>query len=554
MFIKLTSSGPRRYAQLVESFRDETGRPRQRTLATLGRVDKPGELDGLINALLRATGGTELATVPAAAVQFDSALALGDVWALSQLWRELGFDDLGRVLRRTRHDIDVLALLRVMVFHRLCDAGSKLGVLRWLPTVALPDGDAAAVTHQHLLRTMDVLEAERDALGAALSTLLRPLIDQDLSVVFYDLTTVGVEGHTQLDGDVRAVGRAKSGLIERQFALSLVQTSEGIPIAHEVHAGNVVESKTLLPMIRSLIARYPITRAVLVADRGLLNLDNLEQLVAIKLPSGQPLEYVLAVPAARYREFAELIEPVQAGHALADSPWIDETRWNQLRLVVAHDPQAAHTRTERRRKQLADLHQQAEQWAGKLDAQDTGRRFKGRALSDSGVKARFFHAVQEASLGHVVETDLHGELFSYKIREAVLARLEMLDGKLLVVTNSPEPTSTEIIARYKSLADIERGFHVLKSDIAIGPVYHRLPKRIRAHAAICFMALILQRVMRMRLKAAGSTLSPDHALLALRRVQQHRIRLADQLVSGISRIDVEQLQLFADLGVGKPIA
>ena len=163
MFIKLTSSGPRRYAQLVESFRDETGRPRQRTLATLGRVDKPGELDGLINALLRATGGTELAAVPAAAVEFESALALGDVWSLSQLWGELGFDDLGRVLRRTRHDIDVLALLRVMVFHRLCDAGSKLGVLRWLPTVALPDVDAAAVTHQHLLRAMDVLEAERDA-------------------------------------------------------------------------------------------------------------------------------------------------------------------------------------------------------------------------------------------------------------------------------------------------------------------------------------------------------------------------------------------------------
>ncbi|RID96867.1 hypothetical protein [Simplicispira hankyongi] len=29
MFIKITHSGPRRYVQLVEAYRDDTGRPRQ---------------------------------------------------------------------------------------------------------------------------------------------------------------------------------------------------------------------------------------------------------------------------------------------------------------------------------------------------------------------------------------------------------------------------------------------------------------------------------------------------------------------------------------------
>jgi len=42
------------------------------------------------------------------------------------------------------------------------------------------------------------------------------------------------------------------------------------------------------------------------------------------------------------------------------------------------------------------------------------------------------------------------------------------------------------------------------SEIEIGPVYHRLPDRIRAHAAICFMALILYRVMRERLRARSA--------------------------------------------------
>ena len=59
-----------------------------------------------------------------------------------------------------------------------------------------------------------------------------------------------------------------------------------------------------------------------------------------------------------------------------------------------------------------------------------------------------------------------------------------MDGKLLVVTNVRDMVPGKVIERYKSLADIERGFKVLKSELEIGPVYHRLPERIRAHASM----------------------------------------------------------------------
>ena len=55
-----------------------------------------------------------------------------------------------------------------------------------------------------------------------------------------------------------------------------------------------------------------------------------------------------------------------------------------------------------------------------------------------------------------------------------------MDGKLLLVTNVQGLTPEEVVSRYKSLADIERGFKVLQSELEIGPVYHRLPNRIRA--------------------------------------------------------------------------
>ena len=561
MFIKVTQSGSRRYAQLVESFRNAEGKPRQRTVCTLGRLVDGGEVDTLIASLQRARGVTPLPS-PLEGLRFTGSRHAGDVWALSELWRSLGFDDLARAWRRSKTEVDVLACLRLMVFNRLCEPASKLGVLRWLDTVALPVGVAKALPeHQHLLRAMDVLDEYSEALGAKLATLMRPLIDQDLSVVFYDLTTVSVTGQSDLDEDVRAYGRAKSGLIERQFMLSLVQTAEGLPIAHEVHPGNTAEAKTLLPMIRSLLARYPLKRVVLVADRGLLSVGNLEELDNLQTQLKKDgrdvaLEYILAVPAARYGEFADDLLRLSQAQA-ATQEWCAETTWQGKRLVVAHDPQVAARRGQARDKTIAELLVMGQQCAGKLDGQDesqgTGKKkSKGRPMSDSGVKARFYHAVKDAHMVHVIKVDLLAKLFSYTIDEDKKRYLELLNGKLLLVTNTDTPPA-EVVQRCMSLADIERGFRVLKSDIEIGPVYHRLPQRIRAHALVCFMALILYRVMRMRLTAAKRSESPTALLEQLRRIYQQTVQTTDgTTLTGLTEMTPAQKSLFAALDLPLP--
>jgi hypothetical protein len=191
---------------------------------------------------------------------------------------------------------------------------------------------------------------------------MRPLIDQDLSVVFYDLTTIKVHGEAVVGGvrpeaavtastnpatavaqdadaaDVRQFGMSKSGLIERQFMLSLVQTAEGLPIAHKVHPGNTAEAETLLPMLRKLLARWPLKRVVLVADRGLLSIDNLQAIEALQAELERQaqatgtapvkLEYVLAVPAARQGECVQSLHELHAKHATQDNNnWVGETSW-----------------------------------------------------------------------------------------------------------------------------------------------------------------------------------------------------------------------------------
>ena len=569
MFVKITRSGPRSYVKLVEAFRDDAGVPRQRVIATLGRLEqiRSGGADALVQGLLRVSTGDDAqlararaADAQAPEVRFASALSVGDTWLLTALWHRLGFGDaFRRVLRNGRSSFDCERLLRVMVFNRLCDPTSKLGVMRWLEGARVPAVDAEAVTHQRLLRAMDTIAERADALQRSFVVLMRPLIDQDLSVVFYDLTTVGVEGATELPGDVRAFGRSKDGGIARQFMLGVVQTAEGVPIAHRIWEGNTGEAVTLKPVVEEVLAQLAVRRIVLVADRGLLSLDNLAQLRAMKVGGAKganvrPLEFILAVPGRRYAEFTELLQPLHDGQcANATEEVIGEAAWNGLRLIWAHDPQAAVEQTRRRQQNIDELVSQAQLRAGKLDEQDIGKTFKGRRLSDSGAKAWLYREVLDARLGSIIKVDLQSEAFTYDIDERALQRARLNDGKLLLVTNVADLRPAQVVERYKSLADIERGFRVLKSDIEIAPVFHRLPERIRAHALICFLALVLHRVLRMQLKDAKSDYSPQRALEIAGRIQFHQVTLAgDRVAAGISEIDPIQREIFDALKLELP--
>ena len=554
MFIKLTRSGERTYAQLVESFRDEHGKPRQRTVATLGRIDEHGgQVDSLLDGLLRAKG-RPVAAGGDLQVRFESARCLGDVWALDALWNELGFSGLGAVFRRARFSTAVEQAIRVMVFNRLCDPESKLGVLRWLQTVSMPGVNVDKLSHQHLLRSMDALMDHQHAVDDCVAQLLRPLIDEDLSVVFYDLTTIRAEGHSQQDGDVRHFGMSKEGVIARQFMLGVVQTADGMPIYHEVFDGNTAEAPTLEPTLKKVLARYPhIRRLVVVADRGLLSLDNIEALTKLHVAGDRPLEFILAVPGRRYGEFVELLAPMSARVAKASEEVVEEAQWQGHRLVVAHNPVRAAEQTQERLARIHALQERAGQLVGKLDAQDEGKVQRGRKLSDSGAKARFFHEVSDAHLARIIKVDLKSDLFNYQIDETALARAQLMDGKLMLITNVRDMTPVEVVHRYKSLADIERGFRVLKSEIEIAPVFHRLPERIKAHASICFMALILYRVMRQRLKLAGSDLSPEAALAELRRIQRHTVSIdSGAPIHGVSTVQPRQAAALAALNIKKP--
>jgi hypothetical protein len=162
-----------------------------------------------------------------------------------------------------------------------------------------------------------------------------------------------------------------------------------------------------------------------------------------------------------------------------------------------------------------------------------------------------FFAIEEPVAAEIPQEIEAPRILSLRelLGETVADQFDRIDGGL----DALESLVVGIESSLRELADIERGFRVLKSEIEIGPVYHRLPQRIRAHAAICFMALILYRVMRAKLRAADVKLSPERALEKLRRIQHQKIILnKTQPITGLSTITQEHNAILATLDIKKP--
>ena len=255
---------------------------------------------------------------------------------------------------------------------------------------------------------MDALVDYADAVEEALARQFRPLVDQDLTVAFYDLTTVRIHGEGKVEADIRAYGMNKeTGGVARQFVLGVVQSAEGLPLMHTVHPGNVSETKTLQGMLQKVLARFPVQRIILVADRGLLSLENIGELSELVDWGDRKLEFILAVPARRYAELIETFESLAFDEAnLAESTFSDH------RLIVALDPVRAKEQTDRRRARIRKLEGVAEKIVAKFDAQGKGKAARGRRATDRGAYSRFTRAIAEAKLSRFIKADLEADRFS----------------------------------------------------------------------------------------------------------------------------------------------
>lgn len=407
------------------------------------------------------------------ALQFDfsqSEQAITDVLENIQSLKRVGYDLLlGRIFdevgfNRVKDDI-----FRELVLARVAFPKSKLKTTEYLYRYKQIDWD-----EDQLYRYLDKLHNSQKELVQQISyEHTKSILENDISVVFYDVTTLYFEINDE--DDLRKTGFSKEGKHQNpQIVLGLLVSKNGYPLAYEIFEGNKFEGHTMLPVIDAFKSKYKLAQLIIIADSGLLSKSNIEEL------QNKEYEFILG---ARIKSEGKTIKEQILSLSLknGESALIKK---GDLKLVITYSDDRAKKDRYNREKGIRRLEKQIR---------------RGR-LTKASINNR----------GYNKFLNLQGEITVAIDREKVQqdARWDGLKGYL---TNT-RLTKDQILENYHHLWHIEKAFRIAKSDLKIRPIYHRLQRRIEAHICLSFAAYKLYKELERQLKEKRAGMSALKAI------------------------------------------
>ncbi len=371
----------------------------------------------------------------------------------------------------------------------------KNGFYEMLTDFTLPD----------VYRSLDCFAEFEVELQRHLNERVKETIGRDLSYAFYDVTNYYFEIDFPSDeDDLRKRGVSKEHRIDPIVAMGLFIDAKGLPICMSIFPGNKSESLTLQPTMADVKRSYGLGRLVVVADKGINSSKNIDTIVnngdgfvfsqILKGKKGQRYHEKLFDKSGwtsnkdstyRYKLFTEEYEGI-------DSKGQKDIRKRKV-LLYWNKPEAEMAKRKREEK-----------------LKKAARSVKNNAYSiKKGVDEYTKETIVDKKSGEILEN-------TKKLRSVNLEKAEqdaLFDGFFCIITSELDYDERKIRQVYNGLWRIEQSFQVLKSDLYARPVFVRTNDHIRAHFLICFVALLIIRIIQHRM--GETALSAERVARAL---------------------------------------
>jgi hypothetical protein len=445
---------------LRESYR-QGGKVKNRTLANLSHWPEPK-----VDALARTLKGLPPKLDLSQAFEITRSLPHGHVAAVLGTARRLGVEELiDATPSRTRD------LVTAMLVAQVIDPGSKLAVARGLRAETATSSlgqllGVASCDEDDLYAAMDWVLERKEVIENALAA--RHLVNGTL--VLYDVSSAAFEGRTCPLG---AIGHPRDGVKGRlQIVYGLLCSPAGIPIAIEVFEGNTADPNTLAAQITKIKTRFGLSRVCLVGDRGMLTHARIRD----EVRPGQ-LDWISALRAPQIKA---LVEEGALQLSLFDTQDLFEISSPEFpgeRLVCCHNPALADKRARKRQDLLAATEKELTPIAAA-----TGRAKRALRGTDK-IALRVGKVINHYKMAKHFTLTITDASFTFTRNTEAIAAEAALDGIYVLRTSLPEHTlgRDDVVLRYKNLADVERFFRTLNSELDVRPIRHRLADRVRAH-------------------------------------------------------------------------
>ena len=359
-------------------------------------------------------------------------------------------------------------ILKYIVIGRIACLGSKRKICEQLEQKFNKKYDLNSIYRTMDKLTDDVIELIKNNVANYTQNLLQ----NNIKVLFYDTTTIYFECFTE--DELKNLGFSKDLKFNQpQVVLTLLATEHGLPLAYQLFPGNTYEGNTLLTAMKYWKSLYPEQKITLVADSGMLNNANLENLEA------EGFDYIVC---ARLKSFNKTIQnTIISNKHMSEGDNYYNIKLNNRRLVISY-------RKNRAIKDYYDRNKSVERLTSKLKKSTS----PASLISNYGYK-KYITVNQNSKI----------ELNEDKILEA-----ERWDGLHGLITNIQDKPAEEIYSYYRGLYQIEDAFRINKTDLKIRPIFHWTPERVKAHIAVSYMAYCCYKAVEFKVnKTLGETIS-----------------------------------------------
>ena len=456
-----------------QSYRDkeEPQKVRKRTLANITHL--PAQAISLLRDFFK---GEEFVNANTASpMKVLKTTPYGHVHATLIAFKKLKLPELIASKRSKERD-----LLCAVIASRILRPDSKLATKDWWQEYRSLLADEYPVIREadenDIYAAMDQLEKRQNIIQKKIA---KKVLSEG-GTVLYDLSSSYFEG--------MCCPMAKHGYSRDQkpnkvqVNYGLLCDSKGRPVALTCYEGNVHDTQTLMAEIHRLKKNFGIAKVLIVGDRGMITGTRIKEL--------QKIPDVQWITALRKASLSKLLTPERfqmlKKHHIYE--WTDP-QYPKERLVACYNEPLA-TKLTHDREHLLRL---TEEKLCELQSQQASSKNKA---ADGAVGVAVGKIINTFKAGKYFEISIKEGSFVFTRRAEKIQQDQARDGIYVIRTCVRDKDAAECVRIYKSLAKVEAGFRILKSELKIRPIYHHKEERVKAHLFLCMLAYYVEWHMR----------------------------------------------------------
>ena len=417
---------------------------------------------------------------------------------LQKIYNQLKIKDICNTIQnKYQFHFDLNEILSYLIYARIIFPSSKLETFKQCqnfieqPSFKLHDE----------YRALSYIAENMDFIQESLFNNSKKVINRNSKVIYYDCTNYFFE--IDDEDDLRKYGISKEHRPNPIVGMGLFMDGDGLPLSYNIFPGNQNEQKTLIPEETKIINDFKLdnTKIILCTDAGLASdeikkyniKDNRGFVITQSLKKLKDNDKQKVFDKSDWRIPNDLknvynLENIENDEELKEKYYDTlfykiiqtETKSVKQDLIVTFCFKYFDYNRNIRNRQI-------EKAKKSIETNNVTR--KGKNQNDY---RRFINSINSTENGEIADNT------NYYINENIIKEEEKYDGYYALTTNLIGNIN-EILKIIKGRWEIEESFRIMKNDFLARPINLSREDRIKAHFMICFISLLIYRILEKKL-------------------------------------------------------